>query len=623
MGQIVFRSWFTIPKILNVKLAFGLSGKSIVPISLVVFSTIWLGLDSSRLWDRDEPRNARCAIEMLERGDWIVPTFNDQLRTHKPILLYWLQMVCFSIFGETDFAARAASAFMATIAVTATYGLGSRLINPNAGFWASAALASSLMFVVAGRAATPDACLIATSALGVLGLVLHWQSGSKQFTRYGIGGYIALGLAMLAKGPVGIVLPMMVMLLWGFVQLVSFKPATATTRQRIKRTMLNQIRYLVVEMFQQSTIVIQRLKVFNGLMLAVAIAAPWYIWVGIRTDGVWLSGFFFEHNLGRAISAMEGHQGGWWFYPAASLVGLFPWSLMLLPIVFWTMKAVRKDSMSPAVQLGLIWIGVYMVVFSLARTKLPSYITPSYPGAALLIGGFLSQWANRQLVLSNMWLRIAAGVFALTAVLVMSAISYLSICEQMPDLLPHLLWSVGFLGVAAFMIHATWSGEQPRLPWAILVATVLFLSGLFAAAGPAAGRYRGDLTAILALRTYLDNHGDSLRTEWMSLRSIEPSWVYYLRMPITEQPKIDLAINQTDGVPLEQAVEHLRKPSGRLIVDASESTELEKLLEQQYQLSTKRSVVFKSFLKSNDIVVLQACSSGTSEPSTHRVATKP
>ena len=102
---------------------------------LVCFATLWFGLGACRLWDRDEPRNARCAIEMLERGDWVVPTFNGQLRTHKPILLYWLQIASIAVLGESDFTVRMASAIMATIAVFTTFVLGSRLIDPRTGFW--------------------------------------------------------------------------------------------------------------------------------------------------------------------------------------------------------------------------------------------------------------------------------------------------------------------------------------------------------------------------------------------------------------------------------------------------------------------------------------------------------
>src|SRR5690606_3549850 len=63
-------------------------------------------LGASRLWDRDEPRNAGCAAEMLARGDWVVPVFNNELRGHKPVLLYWCMMAVYSVLGVSEFSAR-------------------------------------------------------------------------------------------------------------------------------------------------------------------------------------------------------------------------------------------------------------------------------------------------------------------------------------------------------------------------------------------------------------------------------------------------------------------------------------------------------------------------------------
>src|SRR5207237_5620389 len=70
-------------------------------------------LGGARLWDRDEPRNAGCAREMLARGDWVVPVFNGELRTHKPVLLYWCIMASYGALGVTEFAARLPSALCA------------------------------------------------------------------------------------------------------------------------------------------------------------------------------------------------------------------------------------------------------------------------------------------------------------------------------------------------------------------------------------------------------------------------------------------------------------------------------------------------------------------------------
>src|SRR5688500_10820068 len=130
-------------------------------IAAAVASVVMLtNLGGPRLWDRDEPRNAGCAREMLASGDWIVPTFNAQLRTHKPVLLYWCIMVSYAVLGIGEFSARLPSALFAIGSVLATYVLARRLFSPQAALWSAIVLATSLMFGVAGRAATPDAALI-------------------------------------------------------------------------------------------------------------------------------------------------------------------------------------------------------------------------------------------------------------------------------------------------------------------------------------------------------------------------------------------------------------------------------------------------------------------------------
>src|SRR5690606_24070120 len=80
----------------------------------------FLNLGGPHLWDRDEPRNAGCAAEMLAANDWIVPTFNAQLREHKPALTYWMMMLSYLVFGVTEFAARLPSAL---------YGVGTSLLT--------------------------------------------------------------------------------------------------------------------------------------------------------------------------------------------------------------------------------------------------------------------------------------------------------------------------------------------------------------------------------------------------------------------------------------------------------------------------------------------------------------
>ena len=86
----------------------GLSSQSrdvvlLIAVGVLIF---FANLGGPPLWDRDEPRNAGCAAEMMAANDWIVPTFNAELRTHKPILLYWLTIASYSVFGISEFGAR-------------------------------------------------------------------------------------------------------------------------------------------------------------------------------------------------------------------------------------------------------------------------------------------------------------------------------------------------------------------------------------------------------------------------------------------------------------------------------------------------------------------------------------
>src|SRR5437762_2744228 len=113
----------------------------VAAVALVVFFT---NLGGPKLWDDDEPRNAACAREMLERGDPIVPTFNHQWRTDKPALLYWLMMGSYTVFGANEFAARFPSAVLGLSTALLVYHLGRLLFRREVGLWAGLVMATNL-----------------------------------------------------------------------------------------------------------------------------------------------------------------------------------------------------------------------------------------------------------------------------------------------------------------------------------------------------------------------------------------------------------------------------------------------------------------------------------------------
>ncbi|MFN3190724.1 MAG: ArnT family glycosyltransferase [Aureliella sp.] len=590
-------------------------------LSCIVFLT---QLGAARLWDRDEPRNSRASHEMLARGDWVVPTFNGELRDHKPILLYWGQMVCYQLLGESEFAARLPSALSALLTVLVVALLATRLSGGPAtlnlfrinrtGFWAASALATSLLFVMAGRAATPDACLIVFSTLGITALALASTQPDKPFAVGRVGnarwlpalfGYTMFGLAALAKGPVGIILPLAVVHCWWMLcrasECSSLIEPEASRGKNWSTKLFAWANFYVLWAWQafnpmQCLRAVWALRVLPGLAVALIAAAPWYIAVGVATDGAFLRGFFIDHNVGRAMGAMEGHNGSLLFYPLALLVGTFPWSLWALVVLIWCRRAYEQDS--PSRQLILLagsWVAVYVGAFSLASTKLPSYITPCYAGVALAIGGFLTQFELQWSMPSIRWRTAANSLAIFVGVGLTIAFVVLSRIEQMPNLVfaaaagvVLAVCGVICLGLERFSSGLRWT-PAIWLGAAVVVQVVLFGYG-----AATVDSYRQELDVVVDLQK--KNPNDC----WVSIGGMEPSWVHYL-----DQQMIEVKDSAFDSACWEQVNTILeQKPEAYFLVAGSDAIDfaLDQLAEtHEVTLITSG----KRFLKSGDFAVFR------------------
>ncbi|HMC10367.1 MAG TPA: glycosyltransferase family 39 protein, partial [Pirellulaceae bacterium] len=264
--------------------------KQIALVAIITAFVMLTNLGGPRLWDRDEPRNAGCAREMLARGDWVVPWFNNELRTHKPVLLYWCIMTSYQGLGVNEFSARLPSALCAIGSVICVYRMGRRLFGPQAGVWAGIALATSLMFVVAGRAATPDSLLIFCSTLALTIYVCgtfrprfettpldalpqpilagqyfpqHWPTA--------LALYAAMGLGVLAKGPVGLILPTAVIGM--FLLIVRLSSRTDGSKPWAARDVLVR----VVAPFEPLHFIrtCWSMRPLTAIFAAAAVALPW------------------------------------------------------------------------------------------------------------------------------------------------------------------------------------------------------------------------------------------------------------------------------------------------------------------------------------------------------------
>jgi 4-amino-4-deoxy-L-arabinose transferase-like glycosyltransferase len=619
-----------------VKNRFLLDQALIAAIAAVVFFT---NLGVPRLWDRDEPRNAGCAAEMLKRNDWVVPVFNAELRAHKPVLLYWLMMTAYATFGTTEFAARFWSALLGLGTALVTYHVGRRLFDEQVGFWGAVVLATTLMFGVAARAATPDSALIffATSAMAVYVFAAFPSRKTETCPTTGTPPrdadawyprrwsvvaliYAVMGIAVLAKGPVGLVLPTASIGMFLLIMRLPRKQkggrlgSSAASAQKPIRDLLGNMRawcacvrnpksearnskeipnsndqkpkqtalradriftrrgpgfghsgFRVLDLFRISDFEIRIwlrlcrvrwvryllailrpfaplhflrtcwfMRPITALAAALAVALPWYLWVGLRTDGAWIEEFFLVHNVGRAAQAMEGHDGPIFYYLIALCVGFFPWSIFFGPTLIEAARKIKADHpWKPALIFVACWAGVYLGLFSLARTKLPNYITPAYPAVALLTGCFLARyrrepaWSPAVLPKIGLATLVLVGVGMLIG-LPVAAHLYLP-GEEWLGLIA-LVPLVG--GILALRLHAR--SKPGRVVITVAVTSVLFVTALIGVAPVRVDRHRTDHALLDAIRA----RSDAPRIA--ALGCMEPSWVFYGRHPITELRRKDV-----------------------------------------------------------------------------------
>lgn len=531
-------------------------------------------LGDSLLWDVDECRNARCTAEMLDRGDLVVPTFNGELRTHKPILLYWLTMSSVGVFGQTEFAMRLPSALCGLGTVCCVWFV-ARMLFSTAVAWLSALmLSSALLFVMASRAATPDAPLIFCQTLGLTffvraflpyfrrGVAFTGGGGASESPRPGswLLMYLALGLAMLAKGPVGLVLPLIIC--GGWLLLCRLLLVAAASRDGGHRGGL--VRLLTSRFplaFWQSAL---QLRPFRGVLLALLVAAPWYILVGMRTDGAWLRGFFLEHNLSRAVSTMEGHSGSaLLFYPLSLCVGFFPWSVFLGPALLQMVREIRMGSdRSRGLLFGLCWIGCPMLAFSIAATKLPSYITPGYPGIVLIVASYLDRVLRGEVSLGVRWQQAAFGTAAVVCWLLVPgllvAVQLFLPGGQLLSLIP--------VPLALTSVYVLMQLRTPQAASAIRwwgISAAVFTLALFSLGVPAASQRRPLLTLLQA-----EESGDT-KPRFAAWGTPRASWIYYADQQFT-------AFTPETA---EAATEFLlNEPNARLLVAGSQLEQLRQTL---------------------------------------------
>jgi len=365
-------------------------------------------LGSLGLMDKTEGLFVEIPREMLTTGDWITPRWNGELFFDYPVWGYWMVALSFRMFGVSEWAARLPVALAASATVFALFAT-LMLVAPakelphlrvGRALLGSTVLALSPGWLGWGRSSVTDMFLASGISLALLGFVLAHSAREERPWQRPLG-YVALavfcGIAVLAKGPVGLLLPGLVMLVFWV----------------LNGTVLEQLR---------STPWIPLVLLFLG------VAAPWYGMATAANGSEFLGRFLGFSNLERFTTVIYDHPGPPWFYLPWVLILLFPWSLFLpvacVRLRVWRLGVWRHSSPANDLPLiGLLWLVVMVAFFSAAATKLPGYILPALPGGALLVALLFAPLTPAQASLAGGmrltgWINaLVLGLMALAAVL--------------------------------------------------------------------------------------------------------------------------------------------------------------------------------------------------------------
>jgi len=333
------------------------------------------------LWSSHEGRAGQNAQGMLRTGRWGLPRlFDEQRDLQKPPLYYWLVAAAARCRGaDVDaWAVRLPSALAALLGAIAVGAFLTWRGRPIAGLFAALVLGTAIHYTWLARVGRIDMPLSLAVSLAIYGFYL--AAGERRKAESGTGaddmsgypfpfpltalaaGYVAVAIALMLKGPIGALLPAVVIAL-----------------------------HLLVE---RRTVSWRRSSLGWGVPLVLLLALPWYAWAYRHTDGEFFRVFFWRHNVERGLAAEDDgamHARPWWFYLAHLFGDLLPWSL-LLPFAVWQLTRHRQWRQDPEARFGLVWLLGIALLLSCFRFKRSDYLLPAYPGAALLLGCTAERW---------------------------------------------------------------------------------------------------------------------------------------------------------------------------------------------------------------------------------------
>jgi 4-amino-4-deoxy-L-arabinose transferase-like glycosyltransferase len=469
---------------------------------------LFVGLGAVALTDRDEGANAEAAREMLAERSWITPTLGGAPRFAKPAFVYWLMAAAYTVLGVGEAGARLPSAVAALLLVQAQYAFARWAFGRDVAWRAALVLLLSVEFVALGRMALTDATLTLWTTLAGYAFLRGWW-GVPPRGRWYAFAWIAAALAALTKGPVGLLVPL--------VGVLTYLALAGRMRQAWREA-----------------------SPLRGFGLFLLVALPWYATM------FWLHGVDYAarargETIGRVLRPVTGPGGTALFYVPVLLLGFFPWSAFLPEVVVTTLRGARaratRSRREAVTVFAAAWLVAGLALFSVAQTRLPHYVLPLFPAAALLVAACwpaqASRWSRRLLAVTGVALGGLLGMAWLFPDRLVRVLA--PAYPAAPDArLPTSALVVALLVASGAGVALVQDGR--RLFKALAVLSVLVLVIGFQQAFPVfSAEFVAPAGALAARAAQASRRCDTLA----ALGPYRPSLLFYARRPVTFLGRFD------------------------------------------------------------------------------------
>lgn len=346
------------------------------PLTLLAFFvllTFFIPLPLAPLFDLDEGAFSEATREMIVGKDYITTYLNGELRFDKPILIYWLQLISVKLFGLNEFALRFPSAIAATLWAGTIYYFTQRVLDKQTAFFATLFMIASIQINMIAKAAIADALLNLFIALSMFCIYFFYKYQQKKYLYL---TFLFIGLGTLTKGPVAILIPFVVTLIF----------------------------YTINKQF-----FVWLKTVFNpiGLLIFSLVALPWYIAEYMAQGQAFIDGFFLKHNVSRFNAAMENHGGTLFYFIPVLILGFMPFTYFAIKAIV-NLKSYFKDDLKLYL---IIWFLFVFIFFSLSGTKLPHYIIYGYTPLFILSALYLNQNVSKRWLIYPIFILLTLLLF--------------------------------------------------------------------------------------------------------------------------------------------------------------------------------------------------------------------